>query len=553
MSELNISENTIKRFTPEVLNKLLSKEKESITIYPSQDFKSNIMWYGFKVKNNCFLINSNKIYLPMFPIDEVYIVEKDGNTEEKKRKVSYLKRNNIEVTTETIDMSGFSPVGIQKFMDNIIPSIQDVHNDTKSLLKTYVYFDVEVFYDFISLWIIGTYMFRCFRSYPYLHIQGEKQSGKTTLLDVITPICFNALSGNNFSMASFFRLIEQNCPTLLIDEFEKYDNDLQHEIITVLNSGYKSGGKVFRCDKGDNFKAKSYSTYSPKILAGINDIYNVLNDRCIKISMQKSSKKMEIKRFKVTDEIEKLLTSLRDDLYLIGLSEGKNVRYLYNTEALESKFPSSLSSREIELWEPIFILAKLVDDEMLDRIREMSSMSSKERAIDNIDKNFSYKFVHLFASVINSLEPIKRESQISFYDRIFVLNELKQRDKDIRNKFETMHKFTTYLKDKLRLEEVDKNITSNKQSLRGIGIPNGFIDDLVERFNLISTSEQELSSEKDITAEGKDNVKDIIIVDNPKDQQETSQQYQEYLEEIEGAVDKNEACWYDEINDNAIN
>lgn len=43
-------------------------------------------------------------------------------------------------------------------------------------------------YDFLSLWIIGTYMFEGFDAYPYIHFNGPKGVGKTTALELLSKL-----------------------------------------------------------------------------------------------------------------------------------------------------------------------------------------------------------------------------------------------------------------------------------------------------------------------------------------------------------------------------
>jgi hypothetical protein len=122
-------------------------------------------------------------------------------------------------------------------------------------LVEYIEFRRPVEAIFIGLWIVGTYLFPLFSSYPYLYITGEKASGKSKLLDVISLLAWNPISTVDISSSALFRIIDSSACTLIIDEAEQLQTkDEKHaEILSILNAGYKRGSKVYRCQK-DSFE-----------------------------------------------------------------------------------------------------------------------------------------------------------------------------------------------------------------------------------------------------------------------------------------------------------
>lgn len=90
----------------------------------------------------------------------------------------------------------------------------------KNILKRFIIFPVETLYDVVPLWIMHTYVYCLFRYVPYIWLNAEKGSGKTTVLEIVMEYSFNGDTNLNSTPASTFRTIENNGSTLFLDEFE---------------------------------------------------------------------------------------------------------------------------------------------------------------------------------------------------------------------------------------------------------------------------------------------------------------------------------------------
>jgi len=104
------------------------------------------------------------------------------------------------------------------------------------------------------------------------------------------PTAMRGFSGN-LSTSSMFRLIQNSRCTLLIDETEKLANpERAQDFRGLLLCGYKKGEFVFRAEKTrkDRYKPESFEVYSPKMLANIRGLEDVLEDRCITIIMKRA-------------------------------------------------------------------------------------------------------------------------------------------------------------------------------------------------------------------------------------------------------------------------
>ena len=92
------------------------------------------------------------------------------------------------------------------------------------VLETYIEFDDHRLYILNAIWIIGSYFYKRFGSFPYLFLNAVKRAGKTKLLTVLSLLSYNAIFSPNMSTASLFRLVQNNGCSLLLDETEDLDD-----------------------------------------------------------------------------------------------------------------------------------------------------------------------------------------------------------------------------------------------------------------------------------------------------------------------------------------
>ena len=187
---------------------------------------------------------------------------------------------------------------------------------------------------------------------PYLALNGPKNSGKSTVLRVLQPLAFNMVTTSDPTGASMFRLIHMiNC-TVGIDEAERYHNPrdpAMQQIRQLLNSGYKAGMPALRLT-GDDYRPQTFDVYSPKILAAIAGLEDVLASRCILLPMRRTTRRLPI--FPASFDG----TSLRHQLYSLALTYFREVQRSF------CEHPSDLTNRSGELWSPLIALAAFFEE-----------------------------------------------------------------------------------------------------------------------------------------------------------------------------------------------
>ncbi|MCW4024528.1 MAG: hypothetical protein NWF01_05785 [Candidatus Bathyarchaeota archaeon] len=340
-------------------------------IHPALDFTAEHAFVGNKEATNnipnTFLIKDDKTLIPCAPID--------------------LANQRIELQPpRCTSYPKWSEESITNYLQETAPTVEpnELYQETKNPLVNYMDLPDERLYDYLALWNIGTYYFPLFNSYPYVFLNGPSESGKSKLMTLCSCLSFNGKFSLHTNTPGIFRMIDRNRCTLFIDEREAVSSRLNSEFRTMLLGGYKRGGLVQRMiwrENDDDYIPIDYPTYSPKMLANIAGIDNVLESRCMTIHMQRGTN-VE----KTTREVninDTLWQQIRDKQFLFLMDNWKMVRQAYtDAEAVEG-----ISGRAWELWRPMFSLATLFGESTLANMRTLALETVAERRLDNADSH----------------------------------------------------------------------------------------------------------------------------------------------------------------------
>lgn len=218
--------------------------------------------------------------------------------------------------------------------------------------------DEEV--DTIALWLTASYMINSFRIFPKLAlISPEKRCGKTTTMETVHALSNNGLLVSNVSAASIFRITEQYQPTLFIDEADTFLKNGDAELVGLINSSHtKAGANVVRC-VGDNYQAKTFSTWMPMVLASIGDLPHTLMDRSIVINLCRKSPNEHVHPVPV--DLFNLQEPLRGEILKWCKVHEPAVRSA-------SIIPPHLGNdRAADNWAPLFAVASAMGNDWPDR------------------------------------------------------------------------------------------------------------------------------------------------------------------------------------------
>jgi len=261
--------------------------------------------------------------------------------------------------------------------------------------KKYIDFSEEYDYVYFNLWNIGTYFYELFDAYPGNDFTGTKRTGKTKNLEFQKYVCFNALMSPDMTASSLFRIIEGTGATMLLDETENFKNkkDESAQLVRrVIMQGMLRGQHVVRSESKDNtFLPKTYNIYSPKSMAHISSLDDVMQDRFIKLIMKRTKSKELLNIW--PDGKDPAFQQIRNYCYRLFLDFGYEIYDLQK----EAQTQCSVSGRELQLWTPILTLALFFEkhgtNDLLDKIQKFTGISSKSRQLEDEETNYDLKIL----------------------------------------------------------------------------------------------------------------------------------------------------------------
>ena len=230
-------------------------------------------------------------------------------------------------------------------------------------LRRHIVFENDTHAFTIGLWITGTYLMDNWGLYPKLYINSpERECGKTSLLCMIEAFAFNARMAASITPSAFYRIIQSEGPTLLIDEADRTLRG-NEELNGIINAGHtrRTAIKILSEPTPDGkWKSVEMSLWAPQVFAGIGTQADTLLSRSIKISMRRKmvSEKVAaapVDYFEQQEDVRKSIKSWANQ-------EGKSVA------ALDVSIPGIASDRALDNWKPLFQIAASLKDDWPDRV-----------------------------------------------------------------------------------------------------------------------------------------------------------------------------------------
>jgi hypothetical protein len=290
--------------------------------------------------------------------------------------------------------------------------------DILNAYKNYVYFEEPEVYLFITLWVMGTYLYPIFPAYPMVLLNGPKRSGKSRTLITTSLLAFNAMPIGDPTSAIIFRLIDEFRPTLIFDETEWLSKkELDSSIGEILKFGYKKGFKIARCSyQGKNPFVETYESYCPKMLSNIRGAEDVLADRTITITQRRKPKDLQIADIDPSDE-QPMWAEIRHRLYLFMFSTWRDIQGL-----MPDQSQTPLKDREYEMAVGILSIARYIERTgdvpgLYTTVLEMITRISEERESNDMNSNHESIVIQALLSSVND------DNWYSVYD---IMQEIKK-------------------------------------------------------------------------------------------------------------------------------
>ena len=209
--------------------------------------------------------------------------------------------------------------------------------------------------DAIALWVVHSYVINAFDTTPYLSVtSAEKRSGKTRLLEVLEMLVSRPWLAGRITAAVLARKVDKLCPTLLLDESDaafKGDKEYTETLRGMLNSGHRRSGKVTVCVvRGNNIDFQDFSTFCPKVIAGIGELPDTVSDRSIGIILKRRATGEPVKRFRYREAVAD------SELLPVSLASWASGAVVSLQQA-RPELPDALDDRSADNWEPLFAIA----------------------------------------------------------------------------------------------------------------------------------------------------------------------------------------------------
>lgn len=227
-----------------------------------------------------------------------------------------------------------------------------VAHAVESQLRRYVVI-TEPAYIAIVLWIMHTYTTAASSFTPYLLITSPvRECGKSTVLEILLWLAHRAQLTGGITAAALYRRIDRSAPAMLLDELDtRLRGDGGEALRGVLNTGFHRLGKVTIC-VGDDHEERDFSTFCPKVLAGIGRVWDTVTSRSIIIRMERAAKE-ELQRLSRIrgDHIEAECRPFRRQMLRWAADNLEGL-----TEA-DPEVPEGLGARQADVWRPLLAIA----------------------------------------------------------------------------------------------------------------------------------------------------------------------------------------------------
>jgi Protein of unknown function (DUF3631) len=281
----------------------------------------------------------------------------------------------------------------------------DALDRVEAILTRYVVFQSTAQRIAVTLWIAHTHVLGAFDVTPYLHLRSaEKRSGKTLLLELIAELVPRPWLTIQPTEAVLFRKMEQQQPTLLLDEtdaiFGGPSSERTEGLRALLNAGYRRGATVDRCIGREKDKIAAFRVFGAKALGGIGALPGTVGDRSIPIELRRKKKAERVARFRrrdVVSDAEKIRKQLA------AWAEIPEVE-----ERLRRARPApldQLGDRANEVWETLLAIAEFAGGEWPERARSAAiELAGNEPDTESVG-------VQLLKAIFEILNPKSSDSE----------------------------------------------------------------------------------------------------------------------------------------------
>ena len=210
----------------------------------------------------------------------------------------------------------------------------------------------------IALWIIRAHCDDAFSISPRLAILSPvKRCGKTTLLEIIAKLLPRPLPTSNVTASVIFRVIEKLHPSLLIDEADSFMRE-NEELRGIVNSGHRRNSATVLRNVGDDHEPRSFSTWSPMVIAAIGTLPDTIEDRSIVMSMRRKQPGEKVQGIRWNSRHGETVTG---HLQTVARALARwSFDHTHKLKDIDPAIPNGLHDRAADNWSPLLTIANAI-------------------------------------------------------------------------------------------------------------------------------------------------------------------------------------------------
>ena len=287
----------------------------------------------------------------------------------------------------------WSTPGIKQFEQGYRPDPKDVFERVKSVIARFIDFDrsiadQETMSEMLACFAISTWFLDAFSVAPYIWANGERGSGKTSLLFILIRLSYLGVPLSPSGSFAALRDLADYGATLGLDDAEdltdpkKSDPDKR----AILLSGNRRGITVHLKEpnpNGQGWKTREVNCYCPRIFSTIQKPDSTLSSRAIIIPVVRTAQRSKGNADPLDDmqwpcDRQKLI----DDLWGMALA------YLPEMPAFDKLIgeKSKLIGRDLQPWRAILAVAAWLDslgvDGLWGKVESLAAGTYQDERID---------------------------------------------------------------------------------------------------------------------------------------------------------------------------
>ena len=226
-------------------------------------------------------------------------------------------------------------------------------DEVERFIRRFCVLPHEDAYVAVTLWAVHTHFIDQLETTGRLAcLSPEPGSGKTRVLEVLDLLCHHPMLALDLSMAAFFRIVEDQQPTILLDEVDaiftgKAKSEGTEDMRRVINNGYRTGAKVQRVGGKNRDEVQEFRVFTPVAMAGLGNLPDTLMSRSIIIKMKRRGPGERVEQFR--DRLHRPVgQAIQERLWAWAQRVGQ-MDY--------PDLPEAVQDRDADVWEPLIMVA----------------------------------------------------------------------------------------------------------------------------------------------------------------------------------------------------